>query len=548
MPACLRPADTMPDNVKMGVVIQNMEDGTCNVIKVFMVTGPSLPVRNLKKLATGRAYVPLQRAGPWALKKALQTLLDRIPGYHADLASVTSRPAFQRKKTERWEVPNDELRAGVFFINTQCPEDNDENQQWVWIQENIKGESGSPIAGWPEAKVQKAADNKCKGAMAGAKVERWFPLLIFDLHPIWMILLPVLFPLMAEYGVLLLGLPGIGKTPTFITLAMTMCRYWCRARPQGGQAGWRRGRMFDNFKNRVSKVYEAVFLDDPGLSAMDIVDLKQFFDVGEDSFGQARYNPAKLARNGPRGLADNEFDENDEPSEDDRTSITAEEGLKLCKKPFGNQGSAHVMAVLKRTITIIGGRHAVYLRLPSQSEVGMIHRIAAANFAKDWLQEKNKKFYGMYKRNVERYPVDYQANLEKEKEFVDAAMASRGDKTPENFVKECDEKLQTELLRIPSPIPRRVVPPSPDASQTQDDVLVVRPDADGHYRIPLLQTGGPSSSMNDLFNMGGADRRVRRRTKSGVVASQAVGAAPPAERANDVGSDEDPMGFGYSLG
>ena len=517
LPVGVRPAQPLPDNVRLGVVVYNKQDGTYTVVKIFFVIGESMPMRILTQLATGTAYVPHHREGPWAFKKAFQSLLDRLPGYHVDWASVTAKPVVQRKGSQRWEVPNEELRAGVAYINSWCPEDTDGNQQWIWIQENIKESSGSPIADWPEAKVQKLADNKCKGAMAACPVQRWFPLLIFDLHPIWTVLAMILSPLMTEYGILMLGLPGIGKTPTFLTLAMTMGRYWCRVRPGPGQPGFRRGRMFDNFKNRAAKVCEALFLDDPGLSSMDIADLKQFFDVGEDGFGNARYNPAKLCKNGMRGAADNEFDEADEPAADYRTTISQEEGLKLCKKPFGYQGMAHIMAVLKRTITIICGKHAAYLRLPSQNQDATVHRIMIDNFHIDWLLEQNKKYYGMYKRGVESYPADYQENLEKEKEFVDAAMATRGEKKPEDFIAECNEKLQTELLRLsptpPSPvIPVRILPDSQDSPQGAR--TRVFPDAAGHYHFPLQQVGSASSAVRSRFKCVGEDRRVRRRTKS----------------------------------
>ena len=71
----------------------------------------------------------------------------------------------------------------------------------------IETDSGTPIAGWPENKVQLLANNKTKASQASASVQTFFPLNAMDLHPFWLVLLPMIFPLLAEYGLLFLGLP-----------------------------------------------------------------------------------------------------------------------------------------------------------------------------------------------------------------------------------------------------------------------------------------------------------------------------------------------------
>ena len=108
---------------------------------------------------------------------------------------------------------------------------------------------------------------------------------------------------------------------------------------------------------------------------MDLSMLKQFFCVAEVGSGQARYNPAKLTKNGMRGACDNEFDEDDEPPLGNRLHISSAEALKLCNKPFGGRIDAHVMAALKRAITTVAGKHAMCLRAPSQKKNAMMHRI-----------------------------------------------------------------------------------------------------------------------------------------------------------------------------
>ena len=80
-----------------------------------------LGTKEALKLVNGQAYVPMWRQGPWAVKKALQSLFDCIRGYHVDQASVTCRitPGSERANSKpQWqaEYSNDEFRLGAKFI------------------------------------------------------------------------------------------------------------------------------------------------------------------------------------------------------------------------------------------------------------------------------------------------------------------------------------------------------------------------------------------------------------------------------------------------
>lgn len=233
------------------------------VMKFYYFEGKDpAKMKDVLPLVNGTPYVTHYRDGPWALKKGVQSLVDRIPGFHVDWFSLTHQPALQRKQSQKWSVAREERLAGVQFINQFCPEDNDQNQQWIWIQDQIETDSGTAIAGWPENKVQTLANNKSKAANAAAALETFFALNTMDLHPFWAVLLPMIFPLLAEYGLLFLGMPEIGKTPAFIAIAMAMGRYWVRTRPDqvSGPPGWRRGRCFDNFNKRTQQLQVYKFI------------------------------------------------------------------------------------------------------------------------------------------------------------------------------------------------------------------------------------------------------------------------------------------------
>ena len=76
---------------------------------------------------------------------------------------------------------------------------------------------------------------------------------------------------------------------------------------------------------------------------------------------ECRYADTRLYRNAMCGSAQNEFDPDDEPPADRRTEITPAEGLKLFKKPFEGAKKPHIMAILKRTITVVAAERAVYV-------------------------------------------------------------------------------------------------------------------------------------------------------------------------------------------
>ncbi|CAK0891769.1 unnamed protein product [Prorocentrum cordatum] len=367
VPPALRPGAELPEGTTYSVVAGGNGNGAAVAVKIYAFQN-QVPLKTAQELVIGTGYAPIARKGPWLHKKTLQWLLDRIPGHRVDWASVEEK---QRAKLtdgeqKRWEATDEELEEGIDFINKHAPAVNDMNQQWLFIEKNIKPSSGSKIAGWPWAKVANAVHNRAKAATGCAKVERSFPLCVFDLHALWPeVLPPCIFTLLSQLGLLFFGLPGIGKTPTFIVLAMAMGRY--TAARSGGNLlpGWRRSKSMDGFKSSQGTASEGTLLDDPGMWHLSIDDLKSFFDAAEDTFARARYNDAKFVKNSVRCLAENEFDEKDEPPADDRTIITAAEAEKLFMKPFSGWKQAHVLAVLKRTVACVAGRHSMCLRFPS---------------------------------------------------------------------------------------------------------------------------------------------------------------------------------------
>ena len=105
-------------------------------------------------LCGGTGYVPVFRPGPWNIKKGIQLLLCRLGGFQVRWYSLQPRnPPSSASAKDKWNPTNHELEEGINFINAWAPECDARNEQTLWILINIKADSTTPIAGWPEAKV-----------------------------------------------------------------------------------------------------------------------------------------------------------------------------------------------------------------------------------------------------------------------------------------------------------------------------------------------------------------------------------------------------------
>ena len=99
--------------------------------------------------------------------------------------------------------------------------------------------------------------NKARG-VSGAVPHNEFPLNTYSLHPGFAEhILPLIYPLLMSAAVLMLGCPGVGKTPFIIAMAMAMGRYHIRQLGlQGVTPGWRRGKSLDNFRQRAPQIQD----------------------------------------------------------------------------------------------------------------------------------------------------------------------------------------------------------------------------------------------------------------------------------------------------
>ena len=298
------------------------------------------------------------------------------------------------------------------------------------------------------------------------------------------VLLPLVLPLMLNYGILVLGWPGVGKTPLVITMLMALGRYHVLTQGLETAPGWRRGKTFDSFKYRAPRIEEGLFLDDPNAASIGVEDWKAWADGTQDGTVSCRYHDAKIKKNQARGAAMNEVDEEDEPDANGRTTLTPAECNKLVHRPFIHYGKAHILAILKRNVTFVFGKKALYVRLPSKTDEALMHRITDDDVHLDALAEFHKDVYGKYLDGGRELPASFDHDVSMETKMMQAGVTEMlKHPTKEVYITYCNEYIQKKLMPI------RFVPESPPPSQGSPETLPL--ESDGTWLFPGLPPGLP---------------------------------------------------------
>ena len=458
-------------------------------------------------MSTRPSWTPAYRDGPWTWKKAISSLIDRLPGHHVCWWSLEKKDKGTSSKESTWGPDDSELLAGVQYINSNAPEDDSENQQYLWILLNIRPDSGSPISGWPESKVIRMAQNKSRAA-AGATSSRFFPMTSRSLKPFMGdFLFPLLCPLLSTYGIVTLGWPGVGKTPLLIILCMAIGRYHIdRLNLEGMFPGWRRAKSMDNFRHRSAQIHEGLILDDPQMAKLDAADVKSWLTSEEDQNCSGRYTDVKLVRNGLRALASNELEKDDEPAEDKhRVTIEPDEFFKLVRKFFHDYKELDMLAILKRCVVLVFGKNAVYLRLPNQDRDAVVHRILVDDLHLDLLSDRDKDFFAKYKLGIHEFPPTYEADVQIEKEMIQQGMEElRMAGRPESYLSIVNEKINAKLTRATLTATAVHLPASPS---TDEETRVPVPDPEA----PPVRCTNPPGRLG-RFEYPPTKRRLTKKT------------------------------------
>lgn len=462
--------------MKLQIVFIAKEEGICDVIKQILFVG-GCKREDAIHLCRGEAYAPPYMKGQvWRSRKAFQLLLNRIAGVHVRCVRMgqTQNDVQTSRSSTRWRPSPDAVREGMAFIKQNLPPDSNDLEQLTWMV--IQRTSDSPIFGWPENVVSKAVQ-RLNALNSDADSESFYPLLTFDLQDVFRDnILPLILPFAKEHGLLVAGWPGIGKTQFAKIWAMLLGRFWLSERDiDNRKASWRRGTKIERFRSKVQEVQELLMLDDPNLDLLDLEDVKAWFDLTEIGSGSGRYSDTKYCLNGPRALLTNELDFDAEPH--GMFPPTSEEFWKMVKSTFQGAKHAHLYAIFKRCITLIGGRNAIYVRLPSEDPAAPIHRFGNPTVAKDWLKDGNKSFLLQYRQGANCKYEGYDRLIDAEDRWA-------------------KELLSNERYNVFTPQPVNHIPASTEEESFRE---VIRVGGDGRYDFPPIPQVKSTSNKRSRF-------------------------------------------------
>ncbi len=423
VPDVLKPArdSKLPDNSHVQVVIIRNADNSVDILRHMLLGSPVKPDA-AAKLCHGQAGAPLWMQSPWGVKKAYQAMVSKLHGFHLMHAAVIPKAdarVKEQEKGQRWAPTREETRAGIAFINKHCPPGTTPNDVLAWALENIHNES--PVRGWPLHIVERACGNVLK-ANLDTDSQYFFPLVATNTADFKGVLVLVILPLILavgrSIGPLLLGRPGGGKTPWVAAVAMALGRWHARHLVRRRPAGFRRGKMFDVFRNKPGEIQEAIILDDPTMSKLDVEDIKAFGDLGFQGSVDCRYSPPKLAKNQWRCLISNSWDRSSEPVGQD-VRMQPEEFMGMVRSTFGALTDDDRYAVVKRFVTVVVGDRAIYMRPPSENPATPAYRFSEDAAMHDFLVAPGHKFqFGPWKNGQHVTYANFQDALAAEERFV----------------------------------------------------------------------------------------------------------------------------------
>ena len=465
----------LPDSVRPGgelgeaCALQMVIDSSSNSVLNFFHSNISLPWGVVRVFCRDKTMLLNYKIASNSdlVKCAFMVMLSNIAGDQwltQSLGEKLKRPTKDPsdKDGSSWEPSAEKLKEGIDFINSQSPLSNGKNEQFLWALLNVR-DKDSPIYCWPMHVVNTACRNRSTGN-SQAEPEYFFPLLVTDLnHEFVNKILPLIVPTMRTHGLLLLGRPGIGKTPLAIVLSLAVTRYTLSSRNlTDAMVGWRRSKQIDGFRDRPGEISVPVLLDDPILPSMSLEDIKSFLDVGETTLVDARYRAAKFERNQVRILLNNEWNPDKEPDLPFYDHIGWQHFKDMFHSAMNEAPMPHLMAILKRGTVVIAGHKAVYVRLASEHQSERIHRFQEGGITEGWLRGDNKSYYSHYKEGrCIKYP-SFEDSLNKEQDLMHELLASPEEKeymrrgaTYDSWHLDFENETVAESIPMPSTPPRR---------------------------------------------------------------------------------------------
>ena len=564
LPVVLKIPDAAPASVKAQFVVQRAGVGRYNVLRHFIFKhGTTLKRGDAHLYTAGQSatFPAAEDNNTWGQRKNFNAMLDRLPGFHIRHFSVARKEHPKEQQGKGWDPTPEEIRDGFAYIREHYHEiagcSAIEAQEWVLLQTKVRS---SACYGWPTSQVEKALTNMDK-ALVSADVDTFFPLTSYDLHPVIQdLVLPLIYAFAPLSGTMVLGAPGVGETPLCQIAAMAWGRYVTRSKGIDKKPGFRRGKQMDVFRDKATPAYEGILLDDPSLDRIDVEDLKAFGTTHTAGHSDARYTPPKWAKGQFHALLSNSWSEDAEPPPSAGFFIDPQLFMKMLEKPFGYLSQSHRLALTKRFVLVVVGRHALYVRAPSSDDAAQIFKFTQGDVASYFLLTDNKGVLASFYQGMDHEDCvhpDYALHVENEYSAVCEVQEAVRQKTAEEIASWWANRTADRLLSASaaSAAPSiRHVPATAGTPASDAGGVRVRADADGQYRFRLPAAGSlappggsrrafryPIPAQRERAELAPADApegRGPKRGPSSAAAGRASGSASGARSAS--GADARP--------
>ena len=225
-------------------------------------------------------------------------------------------------------------------------------------------------------------------------------------------------------ALVLLGEAGAGKSPLGRSILMAQVRHNQVRFSSRQKPCIRCTPEIDFLRGEQGHVAMGDFLDDTTIKWLSNKMLKSLLDVGlYEAMSWARWGAVKWVQNQPRAVADNTFDEDKVKTESFLPCVPYEEFSSIIKPAFGPDiTKAHMNAIFQRSVFVVNTDTHIYYRKAGINQ-DRVPRIEIPNA--EYMTDAGKALYGVFKDGGRLLPLDFNAQVRREQEWVSKLIEKR---------------------------------------------------------------------------------------------------------------------------
>ena len=398
-PFGLRQPSSSPVPCEMSMFSIPREDGKFTVFK-HLQFDEAVERRLVHELVYGEAkgiqWGVLGNCAQEAVK-VFELLLNNVPGQHSRVHGLVPKVA-PRKSSEK--VARGSKDEGFDYIIQKSKEVLTDTRGLAVMRfaTSETEREGGPLHGWPTAVVEKALHQLQSSSSLAKSIQGWYlPLAAFE--PFLLEILKEIWPTLDINAIWWLGVPGVGKTPAAVAVALAKSRF------HGGLPSCLVASELDFFRQAMPDSRTPCILDDFDSCNVTVKAMKAFFDVGSDDRGTwARWGGCRFEKGCFTEAVDNKVNldaEVNRPARAIPDDIDHHEFMGIIKPAFHKDATeSDKLAELKRANTIVPTADYLYYR-PATGERVKVKRLNMMCGKKDFIKDSWKHVYNLYKKGAQ---------------------------------------------------------------------------------------------------------------------------------------------------